>query len=194
MAIHTPGKKFRYHRLLSRKGTKRDVVALLSLTAMVDMFTVLAIFLLQNYNTSGLIVNIPNDIILPQASIIKELKPSIVVSISNNEIKIDDLSVSTFEQVKEQKDWMIQSLYVEAQKSLEKAKAKAVKEGVLTDIRSAVNTGMQEPVDENAWRKITVQADKEIDFLTVKKVLFTLSEAGAHEINFAVIKHPEEKQ
>ena len=31
-----------------------------------------------------------------------------------------------------------------------------------------------------------------IDFLTVKKVMFTVTEAGVHEINFAVIKKDSE--
>jgi biopolymer transport protein ExbD len=193
MAIYAPGKKFRNHRLLSRKGRKRDVVALLSLTAMVDMFTVLVIFLLQNYNTEGLIVNIPKDIVLPQASVIKELKPAIVITVSNHELKVDDLTVSTFDQVKQQKDWMIQSLYVETQKALEKSKAKAQKNTMLTDVRKALRpdlTGME----DGAWKKITVQADKEIDFLTVKKILYTLTEAGAGEINFAVMKRESPKQ
>jgi biopolymer transport protein ExbD len=42
--------------------------------------------------------------------------------------------------------------------------------------------------------KMTLQADKDIDFLSIKKVLYTLTEAGVQEINFAVIKvKPEDK-
>jgi biopolymer transport protein ExbD len=40
--------------------------------------------------------------------------------------------------------------------------------------------------------KITIQADKSVDFLTVKKVMYTVTEAGIAEINFAVIKLPDE--
>lgn len=193
MAIYAPGKKFRNHNLLSRKGGKRDVVATLSLTAMVDMFTVLAIFLLQNYNTEGLIVNIPKDIQLPKAQVIKELKPAIVITVSNHELKVDDLTVTTFDQVKQQKDWMIQPLFVETQKSLEKSKLKNQKSTVLTNVRTALRPDLPE-ADDGAWKKITVQADKEIDFLTVKKILYTLTEAGAGEINFAVMKRESPKQ
>lgn len=193
MAIFTPGKKFRNHNLLSRKNRKRDVIALLSLTAMVDMFTVLAIFLLQNYNTEGLIVNIPKDIQLPKAQVIKELKPAVVITVSQNELKVDDLVVATFAQVKDAKDWMIQPLYFETQKAIEKAKAKAEKNTVLTDVRTALRPDLT-GVDDGAWKKVTVQADKEIDFLTVKKILYTLTEAGAGEINFAVMKRESPEQ
>ena len=44
MAIYVPGKR---DRRGVRAGAKRNVVAVLQLTAMVDMFTVLVVFLLQ---------------------------------------------------------------------------------------------------------------------------------------------------
>lgn len=195
MAIYAPGKKFRNHRLLSKKRGKREVTALLSLTAMVDMFTVLVIFLLQNYNTEGLIVNIPKDLILPRAEVIKELKPSIIVTVSNSGILIDDFPVAKFDDIKAQKDWMIQPLFVEAQKAISAAKEKADKAGVIKEVRTALKPEeMAEQEFLEPWKKITVQAHKEIDFLTIKKILFTLTEAGAGEINFAVLQRPEEKQ
>lgn len=197
MPIHAPGKKFRNHRLLSRKKGKREVTALLSLTAMVDMFTVLVIFLLQNYNTEGLIVNIPKDLVLPRAEVIKELKPSIIVTVSSSGIVLDDFPVASFEDVQNQKDWMVQPLYIEAQKAIEKAKlkAEAANTGVVKDMRTALKpeTSTETEVLES-WKKITVQAHKEIDFLTIKKILFTLTEAGAGEINFAVLQRPDEKK
>ena len=56
MPIHRPGERHRYHNILSRRKGKRGLTAILSLTAMVDMFTVLAIFLLQNYNFKNFLV------------------------------------------------------------------------------------------------------------------------------------------
>ncbi len=205
MPIYAPGEKFRNHRLLSRKKGKREVTALLSLTAMVDMFTVLVIFLLQNYNTEGLIVNIPKDLVLPRAEVIKELKPSIIVTVSSSGVVLDDFPVATFEVVQSQKEWMVQPLYIEAQTALEKAKLKAeatqsevvknVKQALKTQ-ESAINKPVANPADSGGlepWKKVTVQAHKEIDFLTIKKILFTLTEAGAGEINFAVLQKPENK-
>ena len=42
-------------------------------------------------------------------------------------------------------------------------------------------------VPQKDFRQVTLQADKDTDFLTVKKIMYTLTEAGASEINFAVI-------
>lgn len=189
MPIHAPGTKFRRSRLLSKKGAKRGVVAVLSLTAMVDMFTVLVVFLLQNYNTTGEVLYIPKEVVLPKAEQIKELKPSVVVTISSKEIFLDKTPVVTFEQVQTQKEWLIEPLKVQVQEALVKAREK-FEAKLQTKLREVVvaSKGPSESDDANAWSKVTVQADKGMDFLTVKKVMYTVTEAGAGEINFAVTK------
>lgn len=188
MAIHVPGQRHRYSKLLSKKKGKREVVAVLSLTAMVDMFTVLVVFLLQNYNSTGEVLYIPKEVTLPKAEQIKELKPSVVVTISNKEIFIDKTPVITYEALKVQQDWMIQPLFVQVQDALRKAKEKQQAK-LQAQFREVVDPGkVKNPEEENAWSKVTVQADKGMDFLTVKKVMYTVTEAGAGEINFAVTK------
>ncbi|WP_413575650.1 ExbD/TolR family protein [Bdellovibrio sp. HCB290] len=191
MAIFKPGERHRYHNILSKKKGKRGVTAVLSLTAMVDMFTVLVIFLLQNYNTTGDILYMPKEVTLPKAASVKELKPAHVVTISNKEIVLDRDVVATFDEVQASgpDDWSIPKL--KEQLTLALAKSKADHEAKLQNkIRNAVDqTKGQSPEDDNAWSKVTIQADKGMDFLTVKKVMFTVTEAGAGEINFAVIKN-----
>ncbi|MGE9744614.1 ExbD/TolR family protein [Bdellovibrio bacteriovorus] len=192
MAIFRPGERHRYHNILSKKKGKRDVTALLSLTAMVDMFTVLVIFLLQNYNATGEILYIPKDVVLPKATSVRELKPAHVITISSNEILLDRDVVATFDEVKGTEEWLIPKLKDTLAEAL--VKSRAEQEGKLQNkIRDVVETTRGEAEeDPNAWSKVTIQADKGVDFLTVKKVLFTVTEAGAGEINFAVTKLPQE--
>ncbi|AFY00504.1 ExbD/TolR family protein [Bdellovibrio bacteriovorus] len=192
MAIFRPGERHRYHNILSKKKGKRDVTALLSLTAMVDMFTVLVIFLLQNYNATGEILYIPKDVVLPKATSVRELKPAHVITISSNEILLDRDVVATFDDVKGTEEWLIPKLKDTLAEAL--VKSRTEQEGKLQNkIRDVVETTRGETEeDPNAWSKVTIQADKGVDFLTVKKVLFTVTEAGAGEINFAVTKLPQE--
>lgn len=192
MAIFRPGERHRYHNILSKRKGKRDVTALLSLTAMVDMFTVLVIFLLQNYNTTGEILYIPKEVVLPKAASVRELKPSHVVTISNKEILLDKDPVATFAEVQAAEDWNIQRLKDQLAEALQRKKAE--QESKLQNrIRDAVEaTRGENEEDPNQWSKVTIQADKDVDFLTIKKVLFTVTEAGAGEINFAVTKVPTE--
>ncbi len=193
MAIHRPGERHRYHNILSKRKGKRGVTAVLSLTAMVDMFTVLVIFLLQNYNATGEILYIPKEVTLPKASTVKELKPAFVVTISNKEILLDKNVVATFEEVRANNDdWMIKRLHDELQTALQKAQVEQESK-LQNQIRDAVDTTRgQKEQDPNAWKKVTIQADKGVDFLTVKKVMYTVTEAGAGEINFAVTKNSQD--
>jgi biopolymer transport protein ExbD len=188
MAIHRPGVKFRNSRILSRRGGKRDVTAMLSLTAMVDMFTVLVVFLLQNYNTTGEVIYIPKEVTLPKAQQIKELKPAVVVTISNKEILLDKDVILSYDQVKNQAEWMIQPLFEKVKMGLQQAKDKYDRD-LQVQLQKAVTTNKEaNPQEDLSWNKVTIQADKGMDFLTVKKIMYTISEAGAGEINFAVMK------
>jgi biopolymer transport protein ExbD len=193
MAIKRPGERFRYHNILKRRKGKRSVVALLSLTAMVDMFTVLVIFLLQNFSGEQQMLQMHKDIELPKAQAIKELKPAFVITVTKSEILLDNAVIGTTEMLGTQPDWMIQPLFEQTQAALVKAKADF--EGKLQNrIRDVVQDARgAEKEDPNSWNKITIQADRNIDILTVKKVMFTITEAGAGEINFAVLKESEKK-
>lgn len=193
MAIHRPGERHRYHRILSRKKSKRGVTAVLSLTAMVDMFTVLVIFLLQNYNTTGQILYMPKDFQLPKASSTKELKPAFVVTVSNKEILLDKDVIAKFDDVKAQTEWFIPILHDRLAAGLAVAKEKYEKD-IQNKIQTAVDQARGAEVQAfPTWNKVTIQADKSIDFLTVKKVMYTVTEAGAGEINFAVTKQTKEE-
>lgn len=193
MAIHTPGERFRYSKFLRKRNKgKRSVVAVLSLTAMVDMFTVLVVFLLQNYNTTGAVIYLPKEVQLPKATTVKELKPAHVVTIGPTRILLEDRELIDTAVVVSQENWMIEPLYLEIQAQMQAKKAE-LQGQIGLKVKGAL-AGDEKYKDKPDWRKVTVQADKGIDFLTVKKVMFTISQAGASEINFAVMQQKESKE
>jgi biopolymer transport protein ExbD len=191
MPIYNPGQRHRNHALLKRRGRHRSVTAVLSLTAMVDMFTVLVIFLLQNYNTTGEILYIPKDVVLPKANRVNELKPSVVVTVTAKEVLLDRTVVATFKEVQDATDWVIPNLRDQARDML--LKAKADQEAKLQNKLSKVveKTLGNDEDDPEAWKKVTIQADKQIDYLTIKKIMYSIYEAGGGPINFAVAKEPD---
>lgn len=188
MPIHRPGERFRYHNILKRRGGKRSVVVMLSLTAMVDMFTVLVVFLLQNFSGEEQMLILHKDVELPKAEQIKDLKPAFVITVSNKEIILDKTVLASSNEVKAQADWMIPKLFEAMQAGLKQTKEEFDSK-LKNKIRNVVEaTRGEKPEDPNAWNKVTIQADKSIDILTIKKVMYTITEAGAGEINFAVLK------
>lgn len=185
MAIYAPGRRDRHNRPL--RGNKRSVVAVLSLTAMVDMFTVLVVFLLQNYQTTGEVIDISDEVKLPKATAVKELRPAHVVVVSKEAIMLDKTVVASFLQVKEQPEWMIANLYGALTDRFRQAEELRLGIARIKDAVEQTKPADRQgdPADD---RRVTVQADKGVDFLTIKKVMATLTEAGASEINFAVLK------
>ena len=192
MPIHVPG----IRRGRGIKSKKRSAVAVLQLTAMVDMFTVLTVFLLQSYLTTGEIIDIPEDIVLPEAAAVKELKPANVVTVSRKDIMINQERVAEFIKVKEQKDWMIPVLFTKVQEVIKKGEKE--KNTLQNKIRESLKKqSAKDDKDKNdvePFRKITLQADQDIDYLTLKKVMYTATEAGMVEINFAVLKKDESEK
>ncbi|MEO0337450.1 MAG: biopolymer transporter ExbD [Pseudomonadota bacterium] len=190
MAIKVPGIRARRGRV---QPQKRSAVAVLQLTAMVDMFTVLVVFLLQNYATTDQILPMPEAVELPQAQSVKELAPSNVVVITEETVLVNEDKVASFSMVKESKDWLIVEVEKAVKKLIEEGEEEKLRLG--NQIQKAVSEARdgeapEDLVDE--FRKITIQADSKIDFLTVKKIMYTVTEAGIYEINFAVVKKPEE--
>jgi biopolymer transport protein ExbD len=193
MAIKVPGKRDRHGRL---KVAARSAVATLSLTAMVDMFTVLVVFLLMNYQSTGEVIPMKDNVELPSASSTNELEPANVVVVSPEGVELNGEKVETFEAVKASRDWILPNLKLAVEKQIEKDKREEEEKkssflsGVQSDVRDAQDPDAKKKPEV---RKITIQADKKTDILSLKKVMFTLTEAGGEAINFAVLKIPGEK-
>ena len=199
MAIYTPGKRDRRNRMAG--AGKRNLMVALSLTAMVDMFTVLAVFLLQNFKVDA--IKLKQNVPLPKASAIKKLEPATVVVITQEKIFLEDKAMADFIVVKEQPNWIIEALKEGLSKKLAEKKEEA-QSGLKAQLKEALNNSKDQnktPEEIEAekkdkrreWGRVTVQADKDVDFLTVKKVLYTITEAGATLINFAVTQKPKDK-
>ena len=101
-----------------------------------------------------------------------------MVVLSKDALSFNEKKVGSFAEVKNSTDWLIPSLLEPVKIAIEKFNKEKKGEDNPTDTAKPV------PVHY----KMTLQADKEIDFLSIKKVLYTLTEAGVQEVNFAVIK------
>jgi hypothetical protein len=192
MAIHIPGYRTAHKKRVTT--AKRGVVAVLSLTAMVDMFTVLVVFLLQNYRTTGEVIEIKDNVQLPNATQVKEVAPSNVVTVSMTEISINDTIVGDYNSVRGAVDWIVPKLEEEIKKLIDAGEKE--KQTVASRIKQAVAAAKtdeeEKPGEIDKFRKLTIQADKNVDFATLKKIMYTCTEAGIYEINFAVMKQPKD--
>ena len=186
MPIYAPGVSRN-----SKAGIKRrDVVALLQLTAMVDMFTVLVVFLLQNYAVTNQILPISEKIMLPKAEKVKNLKPSHVVVLSKDVVSLNSESLGKLTEHTSLKNWTFAPLKTRMQEIIKESE-KGLDTFLANQLNRVVSDEQVEELKKQAPFRVTIQADEEIVFLDIKKIMYTLTEAGVKEMNFAVIKLPD---
>jgi biopolymer transport protein ExbD len=147
---------------------KRDTYAELNLTSMVDMLTILVVFLLQTFSASGELLTVQKNIVLPEAQNWKDLEQAPIIAVSKDAVTLDghmvaDASVLNTENTA---DWKIVELH-----------------DLLVTLKN--NYKLLHPSDE--WKGIViVQADKGVDFKVIKKVMYSCAIAGYQNVNFAV--------
>ncbi len=171
MPIHAPGKhpapRFEKNRALGgRKGTNAD----LQLTSMVDMFTLLVIFLLANFSATGDLGFWTSEIELPRASHGTELERAPVVSISDRLIGLDGQAVVA-----------VDGLGGDGPLNLP-----ALEDGLREIKKRGELVHLLDP-GHRFEGKVVLQADRRTPFRLVKRVMFSCAAAGFGDIDFAVL-------
>ena len=176
MPIVVPGRRigtaFASHTAIARRLAKRrrSVYATLLLTSLVDMFVILVLYLIQQFNATGQILFIDPDIMLPKAHTASTLVGAPpVVTIGQASITVQGKAVEDAAILAKSGVW-------EAPK-LERA---------LLDLRTsaqAVRDVSSAAADDET---LVVQADLGVPYMLVKKVIFTAQKAGFTRVDFAV--------
>ena len=72
-----------------KKRSKRKVLDL-DITSLLDILVIILVFLLKSYNTSGVIINVPQNVRLPLSQSKKMNTPGVSIQVSENKIWVDD--------------------------------------------------------------------------------------------------------
>ncbi len=159
------------------KRNNKKSTFILQLTAMVDMFTIIIVFLLKSYSTSAVNITPQKGLDLPMSSSYTSPVEGVKVVVSKMGIFVQDRQVITFENGKilnrdiasEDSDF-ISDLFKALNNEAEKARAIAEKN------------------EEYKFDgKIIMQADKELPYGVLKKVMYTASMAGYADLKMATL-------
>ena len=152
--------------LLTRtsRPTRTNGVAKPQLTSLVDMLTILLVFLLKSFSVEGNLVAASQDLNLPESMSIEAPTPMINVEITSKGVNIDGVQVVDLAAVVGQDSLMIVSLY----------------DG-LKDI--AASSGIADQENE-----VTIQCDRALGFQIIKKVMYTCSQASFSDFSLLVIR------
>ena len=84
----------RYLKSRSRAKSRRNLVATVMLTSLVDTFSVLVIYLLVSFSTAGDLLYMSEGMELPSASRVVELERNVVVKVEKDKLFIEEEEIS----------------------------------------------------------------------------------------------------
>lgn len=171
--VTTPGfhihPKYDLHALRERlHGGRSEPDFNLSLTAMIDMFSTLVVFLLLNFSATGEAYFVSKNVVIPEAVNARPLETRPLISIAKEGVSIDAVGlVGQNPGVMTPDDWEMPGL-VAALRRIKGEQANLAQAGV-------------EPKAE-----VNIQADQNVSVIYIKRVMNVLISEGFTGINFAV--------
>jgi biopolymer transport protein ExbD len=98
-------------RRTQRKAqTKKVMIAGLMLTSMIDMFSLLVIFLLQNFSASTQQLYVNKNMVLPNSASSNEIADAPVLAISENDVVLDSKVIGSLEILKKEPSALMEAL------------------------------------------------------------------------------------
>ena len=177
MAIKVPGKRYgkrlEHSKVFGHGGHgKKSGFADLLITPLVDMFIIIVLFLIANFSATGEVLMMTKDIQLPEAVNVKEVEMHPVVMVSNEQVSISGTIVGRVEDLVKDEYLNIPAL-----------------EEKLRDMKKQYEDlhAMAGNADGGFKGDVNIQANKEVEFKIIKRVMFSCATAGYNNINFAVL-------
>lgn len=141
----------------------------LRLTAMIDMFTILLVFLLKSFSVEGEIMSVARDLRLPESTAKTPPKAAPILVVTNEWIILDGNPVAKVVNVLKQQKNLIPPLKAQLQQ-----------------IRSFSENLAQLDPHMRFKGNIAIQGDREIPFGLLKKIMFTCGQVGFNNMMLAV--------
>ncbi|MEE4311192.1 MAG: biopolymer transporter ExbD [candidate division KSB1 bacterium] len=157
--------------MLYPRRRKKNVQVSLKLTSMIDMFTILLVFLLKSFSAEGQIVTVSQDLRLPESTAQKSPEPASTIAITEEWVLLDGEQVAPVNEVM----------------SLNKLMIPGLADG-LNNLKTVSETVGQMSGEMGFTGQISIQGDKEIPYQLLKKVMFTCGQIGYNDILLTVTK------
>jgi biopolymer transport protein ExbD len=147
----------------------------LNITSMMDMFTIVLVFLLKNFEAKGNLLTQADNLKLPTSVSKKTVKEiSLTVVVDNEQVLVDSKPIATTADVLASETVLINPIKEEFDKLRE------------VELKAALLAGKDS--DEEEGGKVIIQIDKNIPYDVMYKVMATAGASGYSNISFAVIQ------
>jgi biopolymer transport protein ExbD len=159
---------------MARMQRNRLGVPKLSLTSLMDVFTILVFFLLVN-SASTEVLETPKKITLPASIAEKKPRETVVIFISKSEVTVQGEVIATSADIEASTSVLIPSISIR-----------------LGELRNNVIGTSTKAIADS--QEITILADREVPFNVIKRVMSTCTSEGYARISLAVLQKSPDTQ
>jgi len=132
------------------------------MTSLIDILTLLLVFLIQSFNAEGTLVTPSADLQLPLSSSKKQPSPSLMLEVTRDGVVAEGRKLAENKSFAASADLLVISVYDWL-------------------VRKKNKTAAQQ-------KRIVIQCDRDIEFNIVKRVMYTCSKAGFTDFSVLVIE------
>ena len=158
---------------MARKGRKYGKKGSLSITSMLDMFTIILVFLLKQMDAEGQLITQAENLKLPGSTSKKTPEEvTLQVIVDKDFILVDNEKIVETQIVHDQDSLQVAAMVPKLEELRE------------IEVKAAQAAGE----DEGEGGKVIVQLDKNLEYDVMYKVMATCGMGGYNNISFAVIQ------
>jgi len=160
----------------------------LMLTSLLDMFTIILIFLIVSFNAESYEFRLEADLTLPESSSRAQLKPAVNVAVTGNALKVEDrvvIELSDGEFPEQHYEAGQVAPLVERLREVYRQRY-----GDPDDVRGRIVGAEQESDEEYDGFEpiVVVQADRELEYRTLYLILRSAATAGFFKYRLAIMR------
>jgi biopolymer transport protein ExbD len=160
----------------SRRGRGKKGGIDVDITSLLDILTILLVFLLQSYNSSGVVINVPKGIELPSSNSETLNNFGVNVQVSKSQIWVDDKEILSTETAKPEE------LYDDGGRRIIPLYNELVR------IKDNIKRTEKLSPDANKFSGVAnLVVDKTLKYNYLKRVMYTCAAAGFKEFKFVVM-------
>lgn len=151
-----------------KRHNTREPKAVLNLTSMMDMFTIILVFLIKTFSTEGQLMHPSQDLTLPKSTTEQSPEVALDVTVSREWILVNEKPVEKLENVAKSNELLIPRLHDALQTYAKEAKR------------------MEEQYGIKFSGKVTIQGDYKMPYSTLLKVMATCGRSEYPNMRLAV--------
>lgn len=167
----------RHNRSIRFRGKRRKKTVFdIDITSLLDILVILLVFLLQSYNSSGIVLNVPTGVELPLSESVSLNTSGVMVQVSPTVVWVDDKEIYNSEvtsrsRAYDQNGRRLIPLFNELVK-----KRETIQQLQKTAPQATAFSGV-----------VNLIVDKTIRYTELKSIMYTCAEAGFRQYKFVVL-------